>query len=111
VILEAIITPTGAGEAVNVYVDPSNGNLGSQTPYLTANESGVGPIIPPAGLYDVVISQFASATSSQVGAAIDHVTIADTFAEASGLPAPEPASAVLAGIGSVVGLLALRRRK
>ena len=60
----------------------------------------------PTGIASLVISQFANATTGNVGATIGGVRLADNFAEASGVP--EPAAAVLLGLGA--GIALLRRR-
>jgi hypothetical protein len=60
----------------------------------------------PTGIASLVISQFASASTGNVGATIGGIRLADNFAEASGVP--EPASAAVIGLCSCVVLL--RRR-
>ncbi|MGD9722529.1 MAG: PEP-CTERM sorting domain-containing protein [Pirellulales bacterium] len=107
VILEAIITPTGAGEGINVYVDPTSNDISMETPYLSAPAS-TGFIIPPVGFYQVIISQFASGTVFNDGLGIDHVNVASTFGEAAQV-VPEPSSFLLAGLAGL-GLVAVWRR-
>jgi hypothetical protein len=112
VIEKVIVTPTGAGEGIVVYVNPTSNVEGAQTPYLdTTSQTTTGFIIPPVGFTGAIISQFAGGATRNVGVAIDHVYIADTFAEAAMVPVPEPSSILLAGFGGAIGLLVLRRRK
>jgi len=108
VVVEAIITPTGVGEGMKLFINPTNNNEGAQTPYLVENAT-TGFLIPPVGIQAAIISQFGSATTHNSGVAFDHVTVADTFAEAANVP--EPSTMALASIGAVIGYVAMRRRK
>jgi hypothetical protein len=102
VVEKAIITPTGAGEGVQVYVNPTNNNEGDQTPYLdTVSQTTIGFLVPPAGFTAATFSQFGSATVKNVGVAIDHVNIATTFGEAANV-VPEPASVALLALGALI---------
>jgi hypothetical protein len=107
-VVEAIITPTGVGEGMKLFINPTNNNEGTQTPYLVESAT-TGFLIPPVGINAAIISQFGSATTHNSGVAFDHVTVADTFAEAANVP--EPSTIALASIGAVIGYVALRRRK
>jgi hypothetical protein len=91
----------GAGSSyMRVFVNPTD----LSTPYLT-HVIGAGAS-DPTGIGSFNISQFASATVGNVGATLDHLVVADTFAEVI----PEPSTAVLVGM-SLIGMLALRRRR
>lgn len=106
-VMESTLTSVGTDEAVKLYVDPTNGNLGEQTPYLISPIAGGSPL---TGIGGVVLSQFASASTGSSGLEIGSLRVADTFAEASALAVPEPSSLVLAGLGAIV-LLGLRARR
>lgn len=108
---KAIVTPTGAGEGIQLYINPTNNDESQQVPYLdTVPSTTTGFIIPPVGFTGAVISQFANATTHNTGLAIDHLYVANTFAEAAAV-VPEPSSLVLAGVAGTIGLWTLRRRR
>jgi len=108
VVEKAIITATGAGEGIQVYVNPTSNNEAAQTPYLdTVSATTIGFLVPPAGFTAANISQFGSATVKNVGAAIDHINIATAFGEAANV-VPEPASCALIGMGMCM-LLSTRK--
>jgi hypothetical protein len=110
VIEKAIITPTGAGEGIQVYVDPTSNVEAAQTPYLdTVSTTTTGLLIPPTGFTGATISQFANATTHNVGVAIDHMTVADTFGEAAQV-VPEPGTFALLAM-SAVGFFSRGRAK
>jgi hypothetical protein len=106
-VMEASLTSVGSDEAVKLFIDPTNGNLGEQTPYLISPIAGGTPL---TGIGGVILSQFASASTGNSGLEIGSLRIADTFAEASALVVPEPSSFVLAGMATAV-LFGLRVRR
>jgi hypothetical protein len=101
VVEKAIITATGAGEGIQLYVNPTSNNEGAQTPYLdTISQTTTGQLIPPAGFTAATFSQFGSATVKNVGVAIDHLNVATTFGEAANV-VPEPATFGLLSLGAL----------
>jgi hypothetical protein len=110
VVEKAIITtsPTGAGEGIQLYVNPTSNNEAAQIPYVDAPAT-TGFIIPPVGFQSATISQFANTTTHNVGVAIDHMYVADTFAEAARV-VPEPGTIALLAM-SAVGFASLGRAK
>ena len=109
VVEKAIITPTGTGEGIQLYVDPTSNNEAAQTPYLdTSSQTTTGFLIPPVGFTSATISQFANATTHNAGVAIDHMIVADTFGEAAAV-VPEPGTCALLAI-SVLTLVSTRKR-
>jgi len=112
VVEKLIITPTGVGEGIVLYVNPTSNVEGAQTPYLnTVPQTTTGFIIPPVGINAVNISQFASGSVSNSGVSIGHVYVADTFAEAANVIVPEPSTMCLAAMGAGLGTILLRRQK
>ncbi len=110
VVEKAIITATGVGEGIQVYVDPTSNVEAAQTPYLdTVPTTTTGLLIPPTGFTGATISQFASPTVHNAGVAIDHIIVADTFAEAAQV-VPEPGTIVLLAM-SAVGFASQGRAK
>ena len=107
VVLEAVITGDGSGEEINVFVNPTSNDINDQTPYLTAVAS-TGQIIPPVGMYAIIISQYALGSNHNAGAAIDHINIATTFGEAAAVP--EPSSFALAGLACLALGFFIKRR-
>ncbi len=99
VVVEADMSQAGAS-SMRLFINPTD----LSSPYLT-HAMGVGAS-DPTGIGSLNISQFASATVGNVGSSIDHVIVADTFAEVI----PEPSTIALVGIG-MAGLLGLRRRR
>jgi hypothetical protein len=110
VVVEATLTSIGTNEAITLYVNPTSGDQGAQTPYLISPIAGGTPL---TGIGGVVLSQFASATVGNGGVEIGSLRAATTFAEASNLAVPEPSSAILAGLSALlIAMVAkLRRRK
>jgi hypothetical protein len=91
----------GAGSSyMRVFLNPTD----LSSPYLT-HVIGAGAS-DPTGIGSFNISEFASATVGNAGVTIDHLIVADTFAEV----VPEPSTIALVGV-SLAGLLALRRRR
>lgn len=101
-VVEATLTSIGTNEAITLYVNPTNGNQGAQTPYLVAPIAGGTPL---TGIGGVVLSQFASATVGNGGLEIGSLRAATTFAEASNLAVPEPSAIILAGLAGAFALL------
>jgi hypothetical protein len=107
VVVAATLTALGTDEAITLYVNPTNGNQGAQTPYLVSPIAAGSPL---TGLGGVILSQFGSATVGNSGVEIGSLRAATTFAEASNLAVPEPSTFVLAALGFVFALLARRHR-
>ena len=73
-----IIEADSGGTVMEIYVDPTSSNLGSQTAYLI-HPIGSGAT-PPTQVGSLNISQFASGTFPNVGVRIGRVVVADNFA-------------------------------
>jgi hypothetical protein len=96
VVVEADMVAGAGNDTLEVFVNGS--------PYLV-NLIGGGS--DPTGIGSLVISQFGSPVSGNVGATIGGVRMADNFAEAAGVP--EPSTLMLTGL-SLIGLLTWPRR-
>jgi|tagenome__1003787_1003787.scaffolds.fasta_scaffold20493847_1 hypothetical protein len=93
VVVEAdMVAPTASNDTLEIFV---NG-----VPYLT-HPMGAGGS-DPTGIGSFVFSQFSSATVGNVGATIGAVRMADTLAEAIGVPEP---STLLMGSFAIAGLI------
>jgi hypothetical protein len=106
-IVEATLTSLGTDEIVRLYVDPTNGDINAQTPYLTAP---INTGTPLTGLGGVVLSQFQSTTVGISDVEIGSARAATTFSEAANLPVPEPSSLLLAGLAGL-GMVAVVIRR
>jgi hypothetical protein len=107
IFVQAELVAGAQNDIVKVYVNPTSADLASQTPYLTETYAS-GTVNDPAQLTGLIISQFANATTTTVGANISKVASADNFADAF-YAIPEPSSLALVAIGAV--LFAVRRRR
>jgi hypothetical protein len=97
VVVEADMVAGAGNDTLEVFVNGS--------PYLV---NLIGGGTDPTGIGSLVISQFGSAVSGNVGATIGGVRMADNFAEAAGVP--EPSTLMLTGF-SLIGLLTWSRRR
>lgn len=106
VVVEADLAASGA-DTVEIYVNPKHSDPTLETPYMSTT---IGTGTPPTGAGSFVISQFGSATTANPNALqIGSATVADTFAEAAAISAPEPTAAGLLAF-ALTGLLARRGR-
>jgi PKD repeat protein len=91
-----IIEADSGGTVMEIYVDPTSSNLGSQTAYLI-HPIGSGAT-PPTQVGSLNISQFASGTAPNVGLRIAKAVVADNFATAYNDLAGQPPAASFSGL-------------
>lgn len=105
VIVRADMNAGAGNDTVSIYVNPTSGDVNSETPYVTV---GVGTGTDPSGIGSFVLSQFENATTLNAGVTLNSIVVADKFAQAAMIP--EPASIVLLGLASLA-LVGRRRRR
>ena len=91
-----IIEADSGGTVMEIFVDPTSANLGSQTAYLT-HPIGAGAM-PPTQVGSLALSQFASGTVPNVGVRIARVVVADNFATAYNDLTDQPPVASFSGL-------------
>lgn len=74
-----IIEANAVGTNMNVYVDPTSGTLGANTPYMVHPVAGG---TPPLSIGDLLISQFSNGGSAlEVGLSISKMCVSTNFAD------------------------------
>jgi hypothetical protein len=104
IIVRANMVAGAGNDTLQVYVNPTQGDVNLETPYLTAV---IGTGSDPTGIGSLVLSQFGNASTLAAGVTINSIVMADSFAEAAMVP--EPSSLLLAGVAGLA-LLYWRRR-
>jgi hypothetical protein len=97
-------TPTNSTGAV--YVNPTDPIVGNNTAYLTAN--WLTTATPDTNSIAAVNFRQGSAGSAAT-LTVDNLVVATAFSDV--VAVPEPSTVVLAGLGGLVGLVALRRKR
>jgi PKD repeat protein len=76
VLCRVIVEAPASAATMSMYLNPTSGSQGSQTPYAI---NSIGSGTPPTSVGSFVISQFGSGTAANNGVSIEKVVVANSF--------------------------------